>query len=274
MDDQASAIAEAFSRKALVYDDFGEDHENLARMRQKVRAHVLGYLPPANHLPASRILELNAGTGADAAFFASQGYRVHAIDLSPGMVAQIEAKIVRYNLSDRLTVQLCSFLDLEQVSGGPFQYVFSNMGGVNCTADLERVIRGLQKLLAPGAYVTWVVMPPTCLWEMAMIFRGDLRTAARRLSKGGVPSNVEGVQFLTYYYTPKQVIEAFGKQFKPLKVGGLSVFTPTADRKQFARLHPKLYRFLSRLDGYLADRPPFYRWGDFFILTLRYIPGN
>ena len=50
------AVAEAFSRKALIYDEFGEGHPNLARMRRKVREHVLDFLKPGD-----RILELNAG---------------------------------------------------------------------------------------------------------------------------------------------------------------------------------------------------------------------
>ncbi len=269
MDNQGPAVAEAFSRKALVYDEFGQDHANLARMRQKVRAHVLGFLKSGD-----RMLELNAGTGGDAAFFASQGNPVHAIDLSPGMLAQIQEKAHRYSLEGRLTSQLCSFTQLENVSAGPFQYVFSDMGGVNCTPNLRQITHGLERLLTPGAFVTWVVMPPVCLWELAMALRGDFKTARRRLQRGGVLSNVEGVQFMTYYFTPKQIIEAFGERFKPVKLQGLSVFTPTADRKSFSGQYPRLYALLRRLDDRLADRAPFSRWGDFFILTLQFLPAS
>ncbi len=106
-----------------------------------------------------------------------------------------------------------------------------------------------------------------------MALRGDLKTAGRRLSPGGVLSNVEGVKFLTYYYTPGQISEAFGVHFGVVKLQGLSVFTPTADRKEFSFKHPRLYRLLRGLDDRLADRPPFSAWGDFFILTLQYLPG-
>ena len=75
-------VAEAFSRKAAVYDAFGEDHENLTRMRRKVRDHISALLPVGSYL-----LELNAGTGLDATAMVQRGYRVHATDISPGMVA-------------------------------------------------------------------------------------------------------------------------------------------------------------------------------------------
>ena len=269
MSDPAQSIAEAFSRKARVYDEFGTDHDNLARMREKVRKHILSFLKPGD-----QILELNAGTGADAAYLARLGFRVHATDLSPGMVAQIQDKIDRYELRQLLSVQECSFLHLDQISGGPFQFVLSNMGGLNCTRDLELVARGVRTLLSPGGYVTWVVMPPICLWELSRVLRGDFKTAFRRLSKGGVLANVEGVRFMTYYFTPKKVIQAFGEGFQLVSVLGLSVFTPAADAKEFPYHHPRLYRLLRSLDDRLSDRAPFNRWGDFFILTLRYSPSQ
>jgi hypothetical protein len=72
--DHSERVALAFSRKADEYDAFGSDHVNLARMRRKVYDHVLRFLQPAD-----RLLELNAGTGIDAAFFAGRGQIVHAI---------------------------------------------------------------------------------------------------------------------------------------------------------------------------------------------------
>lgn len=264
MDDHLSNVSEAFSRKALVYDDFGAGHANLERMRRKVRRHVLARLQPG-----SRLLEINAGTGLDAAFFARRGFRVHATDVSPGMVAQIEAKRLRQGLQDRLSVQRCSFSKLDQVQGGPYDYAFSNMGGVNCTADLPAVARGLDALLAPGAYVTWVVMPPVCLWELSHALRGRFRLAFRRLAPGGVLAHIEGVRFRTFYYTPARVRRAFGPAYRPVQLEGLSVFTPPADRKDFPARFPRLYRLLAGLDDRLSPLPLLRACGDFFILTLQ-----
>jgi SAM-dependent methyltransferase len=263
-----SGVAEAFGRKAHIYDEFGRQHPNLERMRAKVRAHVQQALPAGAHL-----LEINAGTGADACYFARQGYYVHATDLSAGMAAEIRRKADREHLDQRLTVQQLSFTQLKEVQGGPFDGMLSNMGGVNCVADLQTITSALPGVLKPGGIVIWVVMPPICLWELVQGLHGDLKLALRRLRPGGVVAQVEGLPVPTFYHSPRRVRAAFGGEFQALRLQGLSVFTPPADHKEFPLRHPRLYRWLVRLDERLSDRFPFQGWGDFFILSLRYQPS-
>jgi ubiquinone/menaquinone biosynthesis C-methylase UbiE len=265
MNDTFEKVAAAFSRKALVYDAFGQDHPNLTRMREQVYRHLLDYARP----PA-RILELNAGTGSDALFLAQAGFHVHATDLAPGMLAQIERKIAQHNLQNRMTAQQCSFTELEKISAPPFDVIFSNFGGLNCIPNLHIVTRTLPHLLNHDGIVTWVVMPPICLWDFAALAKGDWRTATRRWSRNGILANVEGVRFMTYYFSPAQVASAFGKNFRVLRVQGLSIFAPPADRKNFAHRFPRLYRWLVALDNRVCDAYPLRGWGDFFIITLRY----
>ena len=267
MDDHLSSVAEAFSRKAKVYDEFGEGHPHLARMRHKVYDHVFRFLRPGD-----RILELNAGTGTDAVYFAQRGHAVHAIDISPGMLTAISEKIERYGLQDQIAVQACSFTELEKVQAGPYQYVFSNFGGLNCIPDLAQVSRQLSRVLSPGGHVTWVILPPICPWELAQIFRGQFKLATRRLHPQGVLAHVEGVHFMTYYFSPQQVLRALGNDFHLRALEGLSILTPPADHKDFAYRFPRLYQLLARLDDRLSQVPPFNRWGDFTILTARYDP--
>jgi ubiquinone/menaquinone biosynthesis C-methylase UbiE len=269
MDEHRINIAEAFSRKSLQYDDFGKDHQNLIYMRNTVRSHVLKNLKPGD-----RILEINAGTGSDALFFAQSGYYTHATDLSPGMITQIQNKIKQYQIQDKLTVQLCSFTELVRLDRKPFEYVLSNMGGINCHPIPSEIVRSISQVLMPGGTVTWVVMPPTCLWELIQVFRGHSRVATRRLNNEGVVANVEGINFKTYYYSPRQIIQAFGRNFQLLQVQGLSVFTPPADHKEFSDNHKHIYRLLQSLDQRLSGLPPLNRMGDFFIISFKYAPAT
>ncbi len=260
-------VAEAFSYKAQVYDEFGKDHPNMERMRRKVYAHVLGFIRPG-----ARMLEINAGTGTDAAFFASLGYSVHATDISPGMLAAIQAKIEQRQLENRLSVEYCSFTDLHAIEGRPFDYLFSNFGGLNCIDDLDLVAQQVPKVLAPSGYLTWVIMPPVCPWEIALALNRDFRTAFRRLRPGGIIANVEGVHFHVRYFTPRQVLHALGEEFQLQRQEGLSIFTPPADHKEFPRRHPKLYNLMAHLDDHTSGLPVLRGWGDFFILTSKYCP--
>jgi ubiquinone/menaquinone biosynthesis C-methylase UbiE len=266
--DHFDRVAAGFSRKAEAYDAFGDDHINLARLRRKVYDHVLRFVQPAN-----RILELNAGTGIDAAFFARQGYTVHAIDIAPGMLDHLAAKIEQQQLRDRLTYQALSFTDLDRVEGGPFQYLFSNFGGLNCIPDLSLVTHHLPQILAPDSRLTWVIMPPICPWEIALLMKGKYRSATRRLRRGGTLAHVEGTRFMTYYFTPRRVMDALGPDFRLLSLEGLSVFTPPADRLDFPRRFPRLYRTLVKIDDALSPHAPFNHWGDFFILTAQRHPA-
>lgn len=258
-------IAEAFSRTAEKYDSFAEDHPHLTRMRNKVYSHVMRHVPRG-----ARILELNAGTGTDAVQLAQRGYFVHATDIAPGMLNRLAGKVNELGLQDHVTMETRSFLSLEDVPEAPFDAAFSNLGGLNCVPDLTPVIQQMPKVLRPGGLVTWVLMSHICLWEMAEALRGNFSLAFRRLSRGAVPAQLEGLYFDVYYFSPGRVIRWFGADFEVLALEGLSVITPTAESKNFAKRHPRIYRLLSRLDDRLSPGWPWNGWGDFYILTIRH----
>jgi hypothetical protein len=114
-------------------------------------------------------------------------------------------------------------------------------------------------------------MPHICLWEMAEVFRGNFSLAFRRFSRGRVRARLEGLDFDVYYFSPRQVLRWFGNDFELLALEGLSVITPTAESKNFAKWHPRLYRLLSWLDDRLSARQPWNGWGDFYMLTMKYM---
>ena len=264
---EIETIAEAFSLTAEKYDSFAQDHPHLTRMRNKVYGHVQRMVPAGAH-----ILELNAGTGTDAVQLAQRGYRVHATDVAPGMLDRLRGKVRDLDLGDRITVEERSFLSLANVPGAPFDAVFSDLGGLNCVPDLSPVIAQLPNVLRPGGTVTWVLMPHVCLWEMAEVFRGHFRLAFRRFSRHAVRANLEGLHFDVYYFSPQQALGWFGRDYETIALEGLSVLTPTAESKSFARMFPRLYRSLAWLDDRLSPHWPWSGWGDFYMLSLRYKP--
>jgi len=265
-DDSAAGatIADAFSRTAPKYDAFALDHPHLTRMRRKVYEHVERFVPAG-----SSILELNAGTGTDAVALARRGFRVHATDIAPGMLALARDKVERFGLEGRVSVQDCSFLELGRVEGGPFDAVFSDLGGLNCIDDLRPVVAQLDLVLRPGGVVVWVLMPPICLWELGLVFTGQFRLAFRRLARHGTRAHLEGAHFNVHYFTPSRAAAAFGDGYEILAVEGLSVITPTAESKNLAKRHRDLYRALAWLDDRIAPHAPASGWGDFYILTMR-----
>lgn len=264
-DGNSQRVAEAFSRQASGYDDYDEKNVILQWMRRRVRAHASRFVRPGD-----RILELNAGTGIDAVYFAHQGCRVHATDVSDGMIEQIRKKIEKENLQDWLTVQQCSYAELHNVKERDFDFVFSNFGGLNCTPDLTAVAEELNKLMRPGAFATLVIMPRISPWEMIMALKGNLHHAFRRLHRGGSEAHIMGVYFRSYYFSPGQVVHWFGHRFEKMRLEGLGAWSPPPYMENFPIQHPHLYSRLTRLDEFTGRWPLLNRWADHFILTLKF----
>jgi ubiquinone/menaquinone biosynthesis C-methylase UbiE/uncharacterized radical SAM superfamily protein len=257
------AIADAFSRTAEHYDSFAVGHPHLTRMRNRVYAMVGAHVPAG-----ARVLELNAGSGTDAVALATRGYRVHATDVAAGMLDRVGPKAAAAGVGDRVSTELCSFLDLDQVAGAPYDAVFSDLGGLNCVADLGPVARGIDGVLRPGGVAVLVVMPPICLWELALVALGKFRLATRRLRRGGTRARLEGREFRVHYFTPRAVRAAFGPGYRLVALEGLAVFTPTAESKNLATRHRRAYSALAWLDDRLAPHRPFSACGDFFMIVL------
>ena len=183
---QAEAVNRGFSRQSAIYDEADRNNPVLQDLRHQVYAHVQKFLKPA-----SRILELNAGTGLDALYFVSQGHRIHATDLSDGMISQVKRKIQQNDIASQLTCQQLSYTELDKSSEKGFDYVFSNFGGLNCVRDLSQVTQNLSGLLNDEAYITLVIMPPISPWELTWVLKGDLQKAVRRLRKEGAVAHLE-----------------------------------------------------------------------------------
>lgn len=263
------AVNRAFSNQSAGYDTYDVSNAILQWMRDRVRKHVLQNLKPGN-----RLLELNAGTGLDALFFVGNGCTVHATDLSDGMINQIKQKVDKYGLADKLSVSQCSYTNLHSFPDEGFDYIFSNFGGLNCIPDLSIVIKSFQRLLRPGGFVTFVIMPPVCPWEIATVLKGNFKSAFRRFNKAGAMAHLEGEYFTTYYFTPTNVLQKFGKDFKKINLEGLASISPPPHADTFSVRFPRLYKTLTTLDEKVCHLSPFNRWADHFILTVQYLPSK
>jgi ubiquinone/menaquinone biosynthesis C-methylase UbiE len=258
--------AKAFSQQALVFDAYDAGNTIIAYKRKRVRDHVLQYLPAD-----SRILELNAGTGEDAIWFALQGHHVHATDIAAGMQEALAAKVVRADLSNMVTHEICSFTALSSLRHkGPYDLIFSNFAGLNCTDQLDKVLKSLAPLTKPGGQVSLVILPKFSLWESLLVFKGKFRTATRRwFSSRGARSHVEGHYFKCWYYPPGFVIREMAPAFDLLGFEGLCTFVPPSYIEGFAERYPKVYRRLCGLERRFKSYWPWRSIGDYYIISFR-----
>lgn len=258
--------AKAFSAQSAIFDDIYADNTIVSYKRGRVRAHVLQYLKPD-----SAILELNSGTGEDATFFAALGHQVHATDIAGGMQQRLREKAARQGLDKLISTERCSFTQLNELKyQGPFDQVFSNFAGLNCTGELDKVLQSLPALLKAKGVATLVILPKFCLWESLLLFKGKFKTATRRwFSKKGVTAHVEGTYFTCWYYDPSYVIDAVKNSFEVLSVEGLCTLVPPSYIEHFAEKYPKIYNRLKRLEQRYRFSWPWRFIGDYYIISLR-----
>lgn len=259
----SSPALEAFSRQAPVFDAIDRDNPSIARMRAIARSAVLRQVRSGD-----RLLELNAGTGIDSFYFAEAGIHVVATDAAAGMLAELERK--RAGRSDLpLDVKACSFLELDTLHAEPFDHVFSNFGGLNCTDRLDIVMKGLDGLLRPGGTCTLVIMPRFSPWEFAALIKGRFGLAFRRWQRNGTDAHLEGTVFPCYYHSPRDVVNALGKGYQVTELRALSLLAPPPHVSGFPANRPGLLNALHLMEEAVAHAWPFRNWGDHYLISLR-----
>jgi ubiquinone/menaquinone biosynthesis C-methylase UbiE len=260
------AAAKAFSKQAPQFDLLYNDNTIVQYKRKRVREHVKQFLPPH-----STILELNAGTGEDAVYFARQGHTVHATDISAGMQDVLIKKVKENQLEKAVTSELCSFTELEDLQQqGPYDFIFSNFAGLNCTSELQKVLASFSHLLKPGGFVTLVLLPRFCLWEFLLLFKGKFKTAFRRLSgTKGTKAKIDGELFRCWYYNPSFIRKYLKESFRVVGLEGLCTLVPPSYIEHFAEDHSRLYRLLKKNENKWKSKWPWKVVGDYYIITLQ-----
>lgn len=258
--------ATAFSRQAALFDALYSRNAIVQYKRERVREHVNQFLQQG-----SRMLELNAGTGEDAIYFAQHGHSVHATDLSTGMQERLIVKVKTTGLEEKITTEVCSFTQLDQLKNkGPYDHIFSNFAGLNCTNELDKVLRSFSPLLNKDGIITLVILPKFCLWETLLLFKGKFKTAFRRFfSAKGRKAHIEGTFFTCWYYNPSYIIKQSKNDFELLALEGLCTIVPPSYIEKFAEKYPKLFGYLKKTENKLKGYWPWRLMGDYYIITLR-----
>ena len=256
-------VLKAFSKQATHFDADDDANPVIKIWRKQVYQHVETFLKPSD-----RMLELNAGTGIDACYFAARGHWVHATDAAEGMIHELQKKISRNDFNGRLTSQQVSFEQLDKVNGS-FHYIFSNFGGLNCIRDLGQVAQTIPGVLIPGGFITFVIMPPVAPWEWTWAFKGKFGDAFRRFSHDGAMAHLEGHRFKTYYHSLSKIQKTLGSRFKLVRSEGLGSISPPPASLAFERNFRRLSNLLRTIENNLKNTFPMNRWGDHIIITFK-----
>lgn len=259
-------VSAAFNAQSVIFDALYRDNKIVDYKRQRVREHLLKFLEPGSH-----ILELNAGTGDDAIYFAKKGFHVHATDISEGMQDKLSGKLTGEFMTGSVSQEICSFTNLDALKKkGPYDCIFSNFAGLNCTGQLEKVLGDFDGLVKPGGMLLLVILPRFCLWETLLVFRGRFKTAFRRFfSSGGRRARIEDSEFTCWYHSPRFVKRHLKDKFEMMETEGLCAIVPPSYIERFPEKYPSLYAGLCSLENRLKGKWPWKHMGDYYIISFR-----
>jgi ubiquinone/menaquinone biosynthesis C-methylase UbiE len=254
-----NSINVGFGKMADEYDAIRETNIPVKIMREKFYKLVIKMVPP----PAS-MLELNCGSGIDAQFYRSKGYKVLATDISDKMLFNAAGKGSFPNLS----FMKLDLHNLEQLNGNKFNIIVSNLGGLNCMDDLSPLSNKINNLLYDNGYFIAAIMPKFSLWEFLLLFKGEFRRAFRRLKKE-TAANVGNEKVYVKYYSPQKVRNIFSKNFRLIETLALSVLSPPPTAAHWYNSMPFLAETLLKIDETFESFYPYSFLGDFYICVFK-----
>lgn len=224
--------------------------------------------------PGQRILEINCGTGVDAAHLGERGVAVLACDASPRMIEVARRRAARNKLGDRIESRVLAtekIGTLCETLGQPrFDGALSNFAGLNCVKDLDAVACNLGRLLKPRAHAVICAFGRTCLWEILWYLgQAKLEKAFRRFRReGSIAELTEGVTVDVHYPSVRRIAGAFRPYFRLQRWKGIGVAVPPSYLEPWAARFPWILSLLTAADRRLAGRPAIRALGDHVLLTL------
>ena len=258
----------AFDGVARTYDRANALNPVIRSMRARTLLAVTSHLAPA-----SSLIDLGCGPGADAATLARLGYRITAVDWSPAMAQEAADRIAEDRLGAHVKVRAIGIHELERLAPESFDGAYSDLGPLNCVPDLAAAARGIGARLRPGGFLVASAIGRVCPWEIARYgLVGDWRRIRVRFARTFVPVPLEGRIVWTRYYTPAEFDAAFrAAGFRTVSLTALGLLVPPPYLQGFYHRHPTLMDWLERLEIRVGTWPGLRHWGDHFLIVMRKI---
>ena len=204
-----------------------------------------------------RVVEINCGTGVDAAWLTEHGVDVVATDAGLEMVA-----IARERGVDARCLAAESIGDLASL--GPFDGVLSNFGGLNCIEDLDAVVEGLARCVRVGGTGLLCVMGPVVPWEwLWFLLHGAPRKAVRRLAPVTMWRGTE-----IRYPSIAAMRRRLAPSFDVTRVWALGALIPPSYVEPWARRHPRVLATLGRVERRIESWPGVGNLADHYVLEI------
>lgn len=262
---QLADTREAFDSVAADYDGPLGNNDLVQGVRRRTLDAVLRSVPAG-----SQLLDLGCGTGLDAMWLAQRGYRVTAIDWSPAMVERARRRMADTGVNGAVDVHHLGIHELDRLGERSFDAAYSNLGALNCVADLAPVAGALALRLRSGGTFVASVIGRVCPWEVAFyLWKRQWSRARARWTNRIVRVPLNGRTVWTRYYMPSEFNRTFERAgFTLRSLRGLGLLVPPPYLLGVAQRHPKAVAALAELEDRVAAWPGLRDLGDHFLIVM------
>jgi len=247
----------AFDPLAADYDAVFSD-SNIGLLQRQL---VTNYMRPLIEDGSPKdILEVNCGTGVDAAWFLKNNHSVTVTDIAEEMVAAARQRCAAVNSKGEATFKVLSAAKINtHLEPNSCDLIFSNFGGLNCLdpEELKSFMQQAETILRPGGSLVAVVMPRFCVWEtLYFLAKFQWGKAFRRMSKKPTAVDLEGEELLIWYYNSTFFKKcAVATKFVHQQAIGFYL-PPSYLEPRFVKKKEKLEKWFAK-DAALQNRPRF-----------------
>ncbi|HLQ06819.1 MAG TPA: methyltransferase domain-containing protein [Nitrososphaerales archaeon] len=219
------------------------------------------------------VLEIGAGTGAEAVQVARRVARVVATDISPAMVDLLRRKAAARRLAGKLDAVRVPAADIAEVKGmlpgGKVRVAYSFNGALNCEPRMVEFEAELASIVIPGGYFVCSIRNTLCLAEI-LTYAALLRYSGMVKRKAQpMMVSVGGADIPSTYYSVGRFLDFFRKDFEVESLIGLPALLPPAYLNDYYVRARRVLRVLERADRALGYAFPLNRLGDQTLFVLR-----
>ena len=261
------------------FDEIARDYDDdftYSEIGKAQRNQVYTYMDLDEVVFQSRkILELNCGTGYDAAILAQRGGEVLAIDASSEMIEVANERVESLGLSDRISFKVADINNLDKELGDQkFDVVFSNFGGLNCLSpsELKTMFRSIDGHLLPGSSMIGVIMSDFCWWESVYFtLKGQFKLTWRRKKSPQLVTLNESTTIRTWYYNFRSFHDLSNGQYTLFNAGHIGFFIPPSYMESRFKKRKWLLNIFQKLDLFLIKKWKMKYGADHFYIHLKKI---
>ncbi len=266
--DYYGEVATAFDSASEEYDfTISHNYINTWIRRRSVKA-LLDRVRPDDFL-----LEVGAGTGAEAMEIAKHVRGLIAIDISQSMVDLLSAKVRARHLAGKVFPIRAAASDLADVrillGGSKVRVAYSFNGALNCEPKLLQFVEGLAGILERDGLFICSVRNTFCLTEAIShlaVLQFDRMNPRKHQP---VMVSVGGKDIPSTYYTPEDFARVFRSHFNVEEMIALPGLLPPAYLNDYFLRLRNLTSVVERMDRVFSGRFPLNRFGDQTLFVFR-----